>query len=216
MESIERAIACDNQPISGATLFSESRYLTSWVTPDNLEIEQKYKALTDNLPLRDKIIACWGYVAKKLRYKPFITARVSVDGRTFTQSDVWLDPAQVIQANIGNCYNRSILLASLLRQFLSPDKVYVVLGNINNGGHAWVLARLDQDYILETTSPNLSSCFVPAQSADIYDPVVFFNDREVRYFPEKKIHEPFAAIRDSTCVRWLEDYLDRKACVAYI
>lgn len=213
MESIELAFPCDNQPISGATLLGEGRYLTSWVTPDNLEVQEKYKALTDSQSLKDKITNCWSYVARQLRYKEFVTARVSVDGRTFVQKDAWLNPAQTIRANVANCFNRSILLASLLRQELPPEKVYVVLGNINNDGHAWVLARLDQDYILETTSPNLSNCFVQASKAELYDPVLIFNDREVRHFPGKKIHEPFS---DCFCVAWLEDYLDRRCCDAYI
>lgn len=213
MENIDRAIACDNQPISGATMLHESRFLTSWVTPDNLEVQEKFKALTDSLSLKDKVIACWGYVSRSIRYKQFLTTTVRVDGKTFIQDDAWLDPAQVIQANVANCLNRSILLASLLRQTLPPDKVYVILGNIRNDGHAWVLARLDKDYILETTSPNLSSCFIPASSAEVYEGVVVFNDKITRYFPGKSIHEPFS---DLFCVGWLEDYLDRRCCDAYV
>ncbi|MBA7710841.1 hypothetical protein ES703_119789 [subsurface metagenome] len=154
-------------------------------------------------------------MAKQIRYRQFITSRVSVDGRTFVQKDAWLDPAQVIQAGVANCMNRSVLLCSLLRQTLPPEQVYTVLGNVNGDGHAWVLVRLDQDYILETTSPRLPSCFISADSTEIYDPVIFFNDNDkgVRYFPEKRIHEPFS---DCFCVRWLEDYLQKRECVAYI
>ena len=213
MESIERAIVCDDQPISGATLFHEGRYLTSFVTPDNLEVQRKYKELTDNLSVKDKVAACWGYVARQIKYRQFITTRISVDGRTFIEKDAWLDPAQVIHAGVANCFNKSILLASLLRQELSPERVYVILGNVNSDGHAWVLARLDRDYILETTSPHLSCPFILADSADIYDPVIFFQDKGVKYFPQKKIHEPFS---DCFCIDWLEDYLDQKSCDAYI
>ncbi len=212
MESIERAIVCDDQPISGATLFHEGRYLTSWITPGNLEVQRKYKALTDNLSLKDRIISCWGYVAKEIRYRYFITSRVSVDGRTFVQKDAWLDPGEVIQAGVANCMNRSVLLCSLLRQELSPSQVYVVLGNIQGEGHAWVLVRLDQDYILETTSPHLPSCFIEASKAEIYDPVIYFNDRYIKYFPEKSIHEPFGSC---FCIPWLESYLEREACCGY-
>jgi len=213
VESIERAIVCDDQPISGATLFHEGRYLTSWITPGNLEVQRKYKALTGNLSLKDKIISCWGYVAKQIRYRQFITSRVSVDGRTFVQKDAWLDPAQVIRAGVGNCMNRSVLLTSLLRQALSSEQVYTVLGNITGDGHAWVLVRLDQDYILETTSPNLSSCFIPASSVEAYEPVIFFQDKGVKYFPEKSLHEPFS---NCFCIHWLEQYLEGRACRDYI
>ena len=215
MESISQAIRCDDQPISGAALFHEGRYLTSWVTPDNLDVQSKYSQLTDSQTLKDKIRACWKYVSdpNQIRYRQLDTTKVSVDSRTFVQKDAWLDPAQVIQARVGNCFNKSILLASLLRQELPPDKVYVVLGNINDEGHAWVLARLDRDYIVETTSPHLSKCFIPADSIELYEPVIFFNDREVRYFPEKKVYEPLG---NCFCIRWLEDYLEKEACEAYI
>jgi hypothetical protein len=169
--------------------------------------------ITDGQPVKEKIKRCWAYVAKRLRYQQFVKARVQVDGKTFVKSDVWLDPGAVIQAGIGNCMNRSTLLCSLLRNILPPDRIWVVLGNVKGDGHAWVLARLDKDYILETTSPHLSACFIPAMSAEPYDPVVFFNDRYTKYFPQKKINEPFSKCY---CVAWLESYLQKTACDAYI
>ena len=215
MVGIENSIPVDDQPINAATLLGESRYLTSWVTPDNLEIQSKYNELTKGLlTQRDKIIACWDYV-KSLRYRQFIQAKVKIDGRTFVQKDTWLNPAQVIQAPAANCANRSFLLASLLRQELSPQELYICLGNLNydhQDGHAWVYAKLDNDYLLETTSPTIKTPFIDARSADIYESVIFFNDSGVWHIPGAGLREPLS---DCYCIRWLEDYLDTKACDFY-
>jgi len=215
MESVDRAVPTTDQPINGATLLHETRYLTSWVTPDNIEIKHLYKELTNNngKSQKSKVEACWAYVARQLRYKPFLSTKVQVDGKTFIQNDAWLDPAEVVRVGIANCMNRSILLTSLLRQELPQDKVYVVLGNIKDDGHAWVVVRLDNDYILETTSPNIKSCFIEASKADIYSPVMLFNDAVVRYFPGRSVHEPFSNL---FCVSWLDQYLNSRCCDAFV
>ena len=216
MEVISSAIACNDQPINAATLLGESCYLTSWVTPDNLEIQSKYNELTKGLSTqRDKITACWNYV-KSLRYRQFIQTKVRLDGQTYVQEDAWLNPAQVMHAPAANCANRSFLLASLLRQELSPQQIYICFGNLNydhQDGHAWVYAKLDKDYLLETTSPSIKTPFLDARSADIYESVMFFNDSGVWHIPGAGLREPLSACY---CIRWLEDYLATKSCDFYL
>ena len=209
---IERAQAFDNQPIGGggaATLFHESRWLTEWVAPNSLEVQAEYENLTKGLASDwDKILACFNRVLD-IPYTSAVRIKVSVDGRTFVQEDAWLDPAQALMAPKLNCSNRSFVLASLLRQEHTPEQVWVTLGNLKLdglGGHAWVLLRGNQDYIMETTSPRIRT---PITHSEAHEAVVFFNDREVRVVPGRQVTEPFSSC---WCIPFLEDYLDKRAC----
>jgi len=207
--SPEEALPINDQPISEATLFDESRWLSEWVTPDNLEIRTEYEGLTEGLTDSwNKVMACFNRVLD-IPYTEAVKVKIYVDGRTFVQKDAWLDPGQALRAPKLNCANRSFLLASLLRQQYLPDKVWVVLGNLNLdglGGHAWVLLRANQDYILETTSPKIRA---PITHSDAHEEVIFFNDKEVRAVPERQIKEPFSKC---WCHPLLEDYLDKRQC----
>jgi len=207
--SLEQALPIDDQPINGATLLGEDRWLSEWITPDNLEIQLEYERLTQKLTEpKDRVLACFNRVLS-IPYTEAVKAKVNIDGRTFVQKDVWLDPAQALKARKLNCANRSFLLASLLRQEFPPDKVWVVLGNLRLdglGGHAWVVFRGDRDYILETTSPRIR---VPITNSDVHEEVIFFNDQEVRAIPHRSVEEPFSKC---WCHPLLEDYLDRHQC----
>lgn len=218
MLGIEAAILVDDQPIGGhmaATMLHESRYLTSWFNDEDLEVQAKYKEITDGLPsLESKIIACWQYV-KDIPYTQFVSTKVIVAGRAFAEKDTWLDAGQTIQVPSLNCMNKSILLANLLRQELSPDQVYICLNNVRDdgiGGHAVCYLKLDRDYVLETTNPRVATPFMLAEDTDIYEPVVFFNDDQVWRVEGVDLKEPFGMC----CVRWLSDYIDPKYCTEWV
>ena len=212
MSDLDIAIPVNDQPIGGtgaATLFHESRWLSEWVATETLEVQTKYEEITQKLTnVWDKTIACFNFVLD-IPYTPTIRTRVSIDGKTFTQEDTWLDPGQAIKAPALNCANRAFLLASLLRQEHSPNQVWVALGNLHIdgiGGHAWVIFRGSEDYILETTSPTIRA---PISHSDAHEGVIYFNDREVRIVPGREIKEPFSAC---WCHPFLEDYLNRRMC----
>jgi len=212
MTSLSDAIIIDNQPIggaNGATLLHEGRWLTEWVTPQNLEVQSEYERLTQGLTSSwDKVMACFNRVLE-IPYTQAVRVRVSVDGKTYVQDDAWLDPGQALKAPKLNCANRAFLLATLLRQEFPPDKVWVVLGNLNvdgQGGHAWVLLHNSEDYILETTSPNISK---PIRHSEAHEGIVYFNDQQVRMVPDLKIREPFTKC---WCVPFLADYLKKGEC----
>lgn len=215
MLGINYAIPCDDQPINSSTLFGETRWLTSWVDPDNLQIQNKYEKLTKGLyTISDKIRACWEYV-KFIPYTPYVKAKIKINGRTYANEDVWLDPAQTMNAGELNCMNKSILLASLLRQELSDNQVYVCLNNIKTdgiGGHAVCYLNMGSDYILETTNPNIRSPFIYAETADAYESVAFMNDSGVWWVEDKEVKLPLGVC----CVRWLEDYINSLYCDSYI
>ena len=215
MKTIAEAVACDDQPINGATIMGEDRYLTSWIDPGSLEIQERYKELTKNISgQNDRIIAIWQYV-KNIPYTQFVSAKVNIGGRVFSQHDSWLDAGQTLQAGKLNCMNKSILLISLLRQELSADTAFICLNNVKTngiGGHAVGYLRLGNDYILETTNPGIKSPFLRAEDADIYEAVIFVNDKSISYIPGVSLKEPLGFC----CISWLENYINEKLCTEYI
>ena len=200
-------ISIDDQPIS-ATFFKEGRWLTEFVTPDSMEIKELYGELTKGLPSgAARVEALHRWVSTEVKYKDFIKAKLWVEGKSSTNPDVWLSPSLTKQVKIGNCANKSFLLASLLRNELSPGEVHVVLGNLYNGkpgGHAWVQVKLnDRAFIVESTRPDVPA-MVPAAIADRYEAVHFFNDKTAYAIEGRTIMLPMTRCYST----WLKDYLD--------
>lgn len=200
-------VQIDDQPIS-ATFFGEGRWLTDFVTPEALEVQELYDNITDGLnSIEDRILACWEWVADEVRYVPFVRAKLSVNGHSSVQSDYWATPSQVIKTKIGNCANKSFLLASLLRQELSIGQVKVVLGNLYQpkpGGHAWVEVNYNSyPFIMESTRGDMQPMVAP-NVADVYEPVIYFNDQNVSAVEGRTLLTPFTAVYAD----WLRDYLD--------
>jgi len=202
-----QAIQVDDQPID-ATLFAEGKWLTSFITPQALEIEKLHHNLTEGIhDSEDRLIALWDWVASQVEYIKFVKARVSIGGNSFSQDDYWTSPSITRRIQVGNCATQSFLLASLLRNELPPSQVYCVLGNLYNGtagGHAWVSVMLGGDeYIMESTRYD-APAIVPAIDADRYEAVHYFNDESVLTIEGKTVMTPFTACYSS----WLTDYLD--------
>jgi len=213
MLGIDYSQPTDDQPIM-ASILNERRLLTSWSTPDSLEVQNKYEQLTKGLEsTEDKVRACLRYVAD-IPYVQFVRVSTNVAGKTFVQNDCWLQPAEAIFSPRLNCANKTYLLASLLRQELPAESVWACLGNLNtNGqaGHSWGYIRLDRGYILETTNPKVKSKLIPIETVgNLYEDIVYVNDAEVRAIPERKIREPFSSCYN--CIPFLEDYLAREFC----
>jgi len=198
----------DDQPIS-ATFFDEGQWLTSFVTPNVLEVKELYEHITQNVDaLEDKLIACWDWVAGKVKYVKFVRAKLWVNGRASVQSDYWQKPSQLIRTRVGNCANKAFLLASLVRNSLPEGSVHCVLGNLNQGrdpgGHAWVQVNVDDvEYIMESTRGDMQPLVV-SNVAEIYEPVVYFNDEGVSAIEGRTLLVPFTAVYAD----WLRDYLD--------
>lgn len=218
MEGLDYSIPCPNQPIGGehssATLFGESKWLGEWVTPHDLTIQETYERVTAGLSsLEDKIIASLKYVCG-FPYKRFISVETRVDNRSFVQKDAWLSPAQATQSPKLNCANRAFLLASLLRQEMPPEDVWVAMGNLNvdgQDGHAWDMIKLyGEQYMLEPTSSKVEASLIPIDLASTYEDVLYFNDFEVRAIPERKVREPFSSCY--YCLPFLSDYVARELC----
>lgn len=204
-------ISMDDQPIS-ATFFGEGKWLTEFVTPNAMEIQELYKNVTNGISSQvNRVRALHRWVSGEVRYKPFIKARLWVEGKSSVNRDAWLRPSLTKRIKVGNCANKSFLLASLLRNEFDPGEVHVVLGNLYNGnpgGHAWVQLRLgDRVFIMESTRADVEA-LVPAAIAERYEAVHFFNDQTAYAIEGRTVMEPFTACFST----WLKDYLD----MAYI
>ncbi len=205
------AIQIDDQPIS-STFFGQGKWLTEFVTPDNEDVQRLYKQVTENLNTKEeKAKAAWFWVASKVKYVSFVKATLNVEGRISTQKDFWGEPSLTIHTKIGNCANKSFLLASLLRNFIDEGNIKCVFGNLCQngvcGGHAWVeVTGMDDVYIMETTRDDVPA-FIPAEGLSIYEPVIYFNDKSVEAVPGRTLLVPFSAVYAD----WLSDYINRAA-----
>lgn len=204
-------VPINDQPIA-ATFFGEGRWLTHFVTPDALEVEKLHGEITRGInDLHSKLLACWSWVSNEVRYVRFVRAKLWLNGKSSVQTDYWQNPSEVIRTKVGNCANKSFLLASLLRNELPSEQVSVVLGNLhqppNPGGHAWCQVMggyLDsQDYIMESTRGDMKP-MVATRMADIYEPVIYFNDEKVSAIEGRTLLQPFCMVYAD----WLKDYLD--------
>lgn len=86
--------------------------------------------------------------------------------------EYWFFPHETLREMAEDCDGSAILLASMLRQFYTPERVYVVAGTYRGLGHAWV--ELDGE-ILETTYTSAR----PVTDLWNYRALAAFNDVEV-------------------------------------
>lgn len=133
------------------------------------QVEDLAAELTRGLSEDDAVLACWSYVCERITYPPddyhslmaFTAADLPFFGRRYlvrrSTPEFWQYPAETLDWGygdddnrilLGDCDDTSILLVSLLRNFISAERVWVVVGKIPTGHHAWV--ELD-DIIFETT-----------------------------------------------------------------
>ncbi len=108
--------------------------------------------------------------------------------------DYWSMPAELLTIRIGDCDCKAILLCALLRNYISPEKVYCAIGmwdvNGSEEGHMWVVTQNadGSDRIIESTvapdKPVRGSYSVYALFNDKY---VFATDRGLNVFDLKPV-----------------------------
>jgi len=82
--------------------------------------------------------------------------------------EFWLTPSETLKGH-GDCEDTSILLTSLLRNFINA---HVALGSFQGWGHAWCEYN---SQILETTFTQAR----PVSNPQDYCPYIYFSDQEV-------------------------------------
>lgn len=111
----------------------------------------------------DPARAAHEFVSRFTSYKPEV-------------GDFWAQPGEMLEARQGDCDDSAILLCSLLRNYLPPEKVFCAVGMWRVGGsaegHMWVVIEGDdgEDRVLESTAQPHS----PLRGE--YDVMALFND----------------------------------------
>ncbi len=93
-------------------------------------------------------------------------------------------PVETLERGRGNCVSKASVLASILRNRLPADRVYMAIGDYEapgvdeeDKGHAWVeVFRAGDWYLLESTKPPPASPWVRVGDKAIYKPKVYLND----------------------------------------
>ena len=116
--------------------------IRSLVQPDDPEVRDVARVLVQ---APDFIAVAQEFVNSFTTYRPEV-------------GDYWNTPAETIAAQAGDCDDKAILLCSILRNYIPPDRVYCVFGLWRAGkettGHMWVVTEGedDQDRIVEATA----------------------------------------------------------------
>jgi hypothetical protein len=144
------------------------------------------------------IMNCWDFVCKEIDYPPagdWHRREAFPTGGFFSRSlvsqstpDFWSFPYETLSLGIGDCEDTSILLCSMLRNFMNPSEVFVTIGYYGRQdpslGHAWVtIDRMGQKCVLETTLSEALVSISQVLETSPYFPYHKFNDvlyQEVR------------------------------------
>lgn len=175
------------------------------IPQDFIRIDSVVRELADtvrDLPEEEAVFSLWDLVCRCIQY-PDASPGVAPDRhvlhafptidlpffgpqyRLVRSNDEWWEfPSEALSWGIANCEGTAVTLCTLLRAYgIGPERVWVVVGEIPPGRHAWV----DLDgHILETT---LSSAPNPSwRNYGEYVAAWAFNDitvaGEIRFVPK--------------------------------
>lgn len=178
-QRLEDLIVCVGFP-------GEMHSLKEFVTPKQVMVQQAYLGIVSETD--DIMLGCWDWVCTQIEY-PRRTYNQFTDyhelrafrmRRLRTVGEYFQMPFQTLVIGLGDCFDKTALLVSLLRN--SGATAYGVLGMFRAADvidHAWaVVERSGRRYILEST---LNRAVTWKTEADLpeYSPEVYFNEAEV-------------------------------------
>ena len=148
--------------ISDLRPLGNSLYLNEFVTPETYLVQRLFSSLQRDTA-KDTVYSCFDWVCSNIRYKR-------------ESGDVFYLPSETAYMHQGDCEDHAFLLCSLLRNFLSPDEVFVAFGTYGllAEGHAWVTWLNSKYWVLEATLEQAPDS-IPEQGYP-YDPRILFND----------------------------------------
>ena len=96
--------------------------------------------------------------------------------------DYWTIPAELIEAEAGDCDDKAILLLSILRNYIPADRVFAAFGHLRNGkdtGHMWIETDgVNMPEVIEATTHSRR------QIKGDYNVLAIFNDQYVFASPQ--------------------------------
>jgi len=149
----------------------------SFITPDDQDVvELKNKILKDKPVLTVNWMALRDWVGNNIQYRS--------DSEIHGERDYWQFPNETIQLRTGDCEDFSLLLCSLLRaDGLSPDSVYVIVGEQNNQYHAWVkVIWNDIQYNIEPQGNGFAIAVGDILTLSGHNAKYYFNDEKLGSF----------------------------------
>lgn len=125
------------------------------------------------------ILNAWNWVGSKITYES-LPSDIDFNGNIITCLYCYT-VEETLARGMGNCVNKSALLASILLNRLPANRVYMIIGGFaldGVGGHSWILVNRSDGawYLIEATSPPKAQPWVPVSSmGSIYIPYATFN-----------------------------------------
>ena len=142
--------------------------IRSLVQPDDPEVIEVARVLAQT---DDFVSACQDFVDSFTTYQREV-------------GDYWTTPSELLRDRAGDCDDKAILLASLLRYKIPPEQVFCAVGTWTHGGrtegHMWVVMdSYDEfDRVLEATAHSR----MPVRG--FYKVQAVFNDKYAFSHPE--------------------------------
>jgi hypothetical protein len=124
------------------------------------------------------ILAAWQWVGSTITYEP-IGSDIDFNGELIKCLYCWTVD-QTLARGKGNCVCKSAVLASILLNYINPERIHMVIGGFSLdgvGGHCWVTVnRNGTDYILEATATPKDPPWMAADlMSEIYIPYAVFS-----------------------------------------
>lgn len=129
------------------------------------------------------ILASWNYVGSGIKYSNY-GSLIKITSSA-VECNRCLLATEVLKARLGNCVGKAILLTSILRNRIPPERIYMALGQYfrnypssDSEGHAWVdILRGNTWDLMESTLPPPANPWKPAEEMPQYVPEAFLNDQ---------------------------------------
>ena len=109
------------------------------------------------------------------------------DSDAYGVGDYWQFPYETVNLKTGDCEDQAFLLCSLIRaSATSADSVFVALGEVDGGGHAWVILKTASGWrVFEPTTEGIIERFLTdiAEFLGLIDREYYFASNDL-YFEE--------------------------------
>lgn len=115
----------------------------SWIK-NNLDCEDAYKELILRYPTLASSTQFWkvkrtlAFINQKIKYTP--------DQEVWKVAEMWQTPAETWQLKTGDCEDGALLIYALLHKLgIEEERLRIVAGDVDGGGHAYVVWLSDED-----------------------------------------------------------------------
>jgi hypothetical protein len=126
----------------------------------DVRYDRQYYSIRELVQPNDPLVQ---EIARVLVQAPDFVRAAQEFVNTFTtyrheEGDYWATPGEVLVERAGDCDDKAILLASILRNYLPPNQVFCAVGlwgqNGKAEGHMWVVTgdEIREDRVVESTA----------------------------------------------------------------